>query len=100
MSNAEWGWNARGCSSLYLAVELAQPVEAAGISDAQVRAFCWFVQWAQRDWPSLPMNFPTHAELDGTVPYGPHDGKTDVFALHSPRTIELRDRIKARLQAP
>ena len=97
MAYTQWGWNARGCSSLYLAVEFAQAVEANAISDGQVRAFCWFVRQARTKWPGLPPNFPTHAELDGTVPYGVRDGKTDVFALHSPRADELRERIRAEL---
>jgi hypothetical protein len=94
-----WGWNARGCSSLYLGVEFAQPVEAAAISDGQVRAFCWFVEQAMRTFPVLPLNFPTHAQLDGTAVYGARDGKTDVYSRSSPRTTELVNRIMARLGA-
>jgi N-acetylmuramoyl-L-alanine amidase len=97
MSYTAWGWHARGCSSLYLGVEFAQPVEAAAISDGQVRAFCWFFQQAQKQWPTLPMNFPTHAELDGSAAYGVYDGKTDTFSRGSSRTTDLRQRIMATL---
>lgn len=98
MGYDQWGWNARGCSPVYLAVEFAQAVEARSISDAQVRAACWFFQQARARWPNLPANFPTHAELDGTPAYGQRDGKTDVFSRGSPRADELRARIYARLQ--
>lgn len=99
MSTRQWGWNARACSDLYLAVEFAQPVEATPISDAQVRAFCWFFAQARKAWPQLPKNFPTHAELDGTPDYGGYyDGKTDVFSREdSARVFDLRQRITARL---
>ncbi len=99
MSYSAWGWNARGCSDDYLAVEFAQPTEASLISDAQVRAFAWFFQQARRVWPYLPNLFVTHAELDGTTEYGPRDGKTDVFRQSSAMTADLRNRIYARLAA-
>lgn len=95
---AAWGWNARAASDDYLAVELAQPVEATPITDAQVRAFCWFFEEARKRWPSLPRHFPTHAELDGNET-GAYDGKTDVFRRGSAKTEDLRQRILARLDA-
>lgn len=99
MAFNRWGWNARGCSSLYLAVEFAQPLESWPITDAQVRAFCWFFGEARKMWPALPASFPTHAELDGTTLYGTYDGKTDVFSRDSPQTEDLRRRIHARLES-
>lgn len=98
MTAKQWGWNARGCSSKYIGVEFAQPVEARTISAAQVRAFCWVVQWARDIWPTIPLNLPTHAELDGTADYGgAYDGKTDVYSRGSPRVDELRGAIYRRL---
>lgn len=96
MSMGAWGWNARAASDDYLALELAQPVESVAITDAQVRAVCWFYEEARRRWPSLPAHFPTHADLDGNET-GAYDGKTDVFRKGSPRTKELRKRIMTRL---
>lgn len=98
MPHDAWGWNARGCSQLYLAVEFAQAHVTDPIDDGQVRAFCWFFGEARKRWPNLPAYFPTHAELDGTVEYGGyHDGKTDVFPKSSQDTTDLRVRIHARL---
>lgn len=102
MAPDRWGWNARGCSPHYLAVEFAQPTEADPISTEQVNAFCWAVRrlW-QPAWPTLPMVFPTHAELDGTAEYGgTYDGKTDVFSRGSRAADKLRNRITARLADP
>lgn len=89
MGYRQWGWNARGASTYYLAVEFAQPRLSDHISDGQIRAFCWFVQRAREAWPTLPLTFPTHAEL----PEGIKDGKTDVF----PNGDAIRARIFARL---
>jgi hypothetical protein len=95
-----WGWNARGCSPHYLAVEFAQANVSDAIDDAAVAAFCWwFVDLARAMWSTLPRVFPSHAELDGTPEYGQHDGKTDAFPLHDPRMVDLRMRINARLDA-
>jgi hypothetical protein len=95
----QWGWNARGSSSHFLAVEFAQATVDEAISDAQVDAFCaWLTERVLPVWPALPMFFPTHAELDGTPEYGPHDGKSDVFPLGDDRADELRARIMARLE--
>jgi hypothetical protein len=96
----QWGWNARGSSSHFLAVEFAQATVDEAISDAQVDAFCaWLTERVLPVWPALPMFFPTHAELDGTPEYGPKDGKTDVYPAGSPLADELRARIMARLGA-
>lgn len=99
MDAAKWGWNARGCSKLYLAVELAQATVDDPITDGQVRALCWYVATRLRPmWPLLPLAFPTHAELDGTAEYGGTvDGKSDVYPRNDPRADELRARILARL---
>jgi len=89
-----WGWNARAASQHYLAVEFAQATADLAISDAQVNAFChWLQKQALARWPGLPLVFPTHAEL----PEGVADGKSDVFPKEDPRADELRARIMARL---
>lgn len=94
MDAKAWGWNARGASQRYLAVEFAQATADRPVSDAQVRAFCWWLDnMAKAAWPSLPFTFPTHAEL----PEGKADGKTDVFPVGDARADELRSRIMARL---
>lgn len=100
MDAYSWGWNARAASSRYLAVEFAQPTEADAITDGQVDAFvAWFRDVALRAWPSLPRNFPTHAEVEARGETGAWDGKSDVFSNGSLRTDELRDRIWKRLLA-
>jgi hypothetical protein len=102
MAPTEWGYNARGCSSKYLAVELAQPTEADPITPGQVNALCWAIRrlWLPA-WPALPLHFPTHAELDGTAEYGgQYDGKTDVYSRGSRAADKLRNRIAARLADP
>jgi hypothetical protein len=50
MAPDQWGWNARGASSHYLAVEFAQGTGSDPITDGQVRAFCWLVraEWVPR----------------------------------------------------
>lgn len=90
-----WGWNARGASSHYLAVELAQPTVHDPITEGQVRALCWWIQQIVLPiWPTLDVtHLPTHAEL----PEGQADGKTDCFPLGDARADELRARIAARL---
>lgn len=100
LNSSHWGWNARGCSSLYLAAEFAQPTVDYEINDAQVRAFCiWFRDYVLPTWHNIPRNFPTHSELDGTPQYGTFDGKTDVYPkVPSNRTDDLRARIMAHLK--
>lgn len=94
MTPKQWGWNARAASQKYLGVEFAQATVALPISDAQVRAFCWwFKNVARVTWPNLPTTFPMHSEL----PEGIADGKTDVFPKGDSRGDELRTRIMARL---
>ena len=94
----EWGWNARRASSQYLAVEFAQPTEAVGVTDGQVRAFCWWLRsHVLPQWPALARNFPTHAEVETRGETGQRDGKSDVFPMGDPRADELRARIAARL---
>jgi hypothetical protein len=95
MTPAHWGWNARGASSRYLAVEFAQPTVAYTITDAQVRAFCWWLQYiALAQWPDLPFHFPMHSEL----PEGKADGKSDTYLPSDPRADDLRQRIAACLR--
>lgn len=101
LTPAFWGWNARKASSLYLAVEFAQPTAEQTITDGQVRAFCWAYTAIWRVyWPDLPAHFPTHAELDVLGMTGQRDGKTDCYPYGDPRTEDLRARITARLAEP
>ncbi len=98
MTPQEWGWNARGSSDNWLAVEIAQPTVNDPVTDAQVAALVdWIKTRVLPAWSQLPMHFPTHAELDGTAEYGPKDGKTDVFPKGDARADELRGRIMAGL---
>lgn len=91
MTPQQWGWNARGASSKYLACEFAQANLGDPIDDGQVDAFCWwFRNVAQVHWPNIPMHFPNHSDL----PEGISDGKSDV----EPRgQHSVRDRILTRL---
>lgn len=89
-----WGWNARGASKLWLAVEFAQSTADKPISDGQVRAFVWWFQnVAKVVYPNLPDEFVMHSELSEGVA----DGKTDVFPRGDPRGDELRTRILAQM---
>lgn len=93
-----WGWHARGCSRYYVSIESAQGTAAQGIDDETVKAICWCVQDGRKIHPGVPLNFPTHGEVDGTPQYGYHDGKSDVFPRGDVRSDELRGRIMSRLQ--
>lgn len=98
LSARQWGNNARAASDDYLAVEFAQPTEDNQITEGQVIAFCdWFQRHVQTVWPSIPLYFPTHAEVERSGETGAIDGKTDVFRFGSSRTDELRERIMDRL---
>lgn len=98
MSAQVFGWNARAASSRYLAVEFAQGTVADAISDAQVRAFCWWMRsFALPAWPGLPLAFPTHADVERSSETGQRDGKSDVFPAGDARADELRARLMARL---
>jgi hypothetical protein len=99
MDAKHWGWNARSpASQMYLAVEFAQPTVANPISDLQVKAFCdWYRLYVLPVWPSIPRDFPTHAEVENWGQTGAHDGKTDVFPYLDARADELRHRIVAGL---
>lgn len=94
-----WGYSAFNASTIYLAVEFAQAVEAWPITDPMVNAFChWYAIHARKRWPTLPLRFPSHSEVEasGEIGHAP-SGKTDVFRLHAPRMEDLRARILARL---
>lgn len=89
-----WGWNARGHSSVYEAVEFAQPTVDDAISDGQVRTFVWwFLHVARAAWPDLPAVFPLHSELAAGI----KDGKSDAFPRHDPRGNDLKARIRIAL---
>lgn len=94
----EWGWNARGSSDNWLAVELAQATVHEAITDAQVAALAdWIKTRVLPVWPKLPMMFPSHAELDGTPEYGTFDGKSDVWPKGDERMENLRTRLMTLL---
>jgi hypothetical protein len=98
MDAGRWGWSARAASQRFLAVEFAQATVDRSISDAQVRAFChWLQHEALPVWPGLPMHFPSHAEVEAAGLTGARDGKTDVYPGGDPRLEDLRRRIGERL---
>jgi hypothetical protein len=92
-----WGWNARGDSSRYLAVEFAQPALSDPITDGMVAAFCaWFLAEVIPAWPALwppALELPMHSELAT----GAADGKTDAYLASSAEADDLRARILAGL---
>lgn len=93
MPPSAWGWNARGASSRYLAVEFAQATVHDPITDGQVRAFVWWLRTiAVARWPALDVtSLPMHSELAA----GMADGKSDVFPKGDRRGDDLRARIAA-----
>lgn len=94
----EWGWHALQASKTYLGVEFAQAVEGEPITDAQVAALVdWIKTRALPSWPSLPMHFPSHAEVDRDE-NKVNQGKTDAFRLGDPRMDDLRKRIMVGLE--
>lgn len=90
-----WGWNARGASSRYLAIEFAQASQGGVVLDSQLRAAAWWI-WhsARKRWPGLPLtatSLVNHSDL----PEGIADGKTDV----QPRgQHSVRDRLLKLLE--
>ena len=96
----EWGHHAFDASEHYLSVELAQPDLGFPISDAQVRAFCWWVRkFVQPRWPAFPMHFPTHSEVEHNGETGQFSGKTDVYPWQNVAEADaLRQRIHNRLE--
>lgn len=94
----EWGWNARAASSHYLAVEIAQATVDEAVTDAQVTALAdWIRTRVLPAYPSLPMHFPSHAEVEVSGETGQRDGKTDIWPAGDRRTNELRARLLAAL---
>lgn len=93
----EWGWHALQASKVYMGVEFAQATVDEPITDAQVNAFCaWFKKYVAPAWPSLPLHFPSHAEVDRE--FNQQQGKTDAFPFGDPRMDDLRGRIMAQLE--
>ena len=92
-----WGWHARACSGRYISLEFAQSTAGQGIDDDTVNAACWCIQEGRKVWPTVPLHFPTHAEVEHYGETGKIDGKSDVYPYGSPEAEELRSRIKARL---
>ena len=94
MQATEWGWHARAASNDYLSCEFAQATADISISDAQVRAFVyWLKNYVYKSWPNFNPYFPTHAEVEASGETGVADGKSDVFPSGDVRADELRDRI-------
>lgn len=98
MNMKRWGWNARAASSKYIAVEFAQATVNEPITDAQVDAFVHFVKETVLPvWPTIPMVFVTHADVEKLGETGAIDGKTDVFPFKSKEAEELKARISSKL---
>lgn len=93
-----YGWHARSASSQFLSIEFAQSDITRPISDAQVRAAAWWIAHARTVWPSLPLHFPGHSELDQSGATGQRDFKSDPFSVGDPRMDELRGRLMRRLE--
>lgn len=94
MPVTHWGWNARYHSGAYLAIEFAQPVLGAPISDETLDSAAWWInEVARAQWPNLPLTLVHHSEL----PAGIRDGKTDVAARATPEAEEFRQRVLSRL---
>ncbi len=92
-----WGWHARAASSRYLAVEFAQPVEVVTVTDAQIRAFVWWLYTRVFPvWPNLSLHMPTHHEVEISGETGMIDGKTDCYRGNDPRLTVLRTKIVDR----
>jgi hypothetical protein len=90
----EWGWNARGQSRDYLAIEFAQPTVNDPISDHQIDAAAWWIREVARPaWPDLPGVLIHHSE----IPAGIRDGKTDVYPRGSAEADAFRQRLMERL---
>lgn len=90
-----FGWNAFAASALYFAAEYAQPTEDYPITDVMVRTHnWWFATVLRAARPSLPLHFPSHAEVEhtGEIAHAP-SGKTDAFSYGSSRMENLRARI-------
>jgi hypothetical protein len=99
----QWPWHARRASRYYVACEYAQGTADDEITDGEVRSFAWVVQQVRAVYPTIPLLFRTHAELENEGETGPNpetgrnDGKSDVFGYQDPRADELRARTYARL---
>lgn len=98
MKASEWGWNARSASDKYIGVEFAQATVNEAITDAQVDAFVAYMRtYILSTYPSIPMYFPTHADVEKSGETGKVDGKTDVFPYGSLEAATLKKRITDKL---
>jgi hypothetical protein len=98
MKPDQYGWNARAASDHYLAAEFAQATVDKPISNAQVDAFCWWVQHEVLPvFPALPHVLKTHAEVEDSGETGANDGKSDVYPTGDARAEDVKARIRARL---
>lgn len=75
MKIGEWGWNVRGASDEWVAVELAQAKLDGPILDSQIEgvAAVW-IKAREYYGTTFPLHFVNHSDL----PEGIADGKTDV----------------------
>lgn len=72
-----WGWNARGHSRHYLAIEFAQARLGDPISDESIAAAAyWIKHFAEPSWPNVANKLIEHRELAAGIA----DGKTDIGA--------------------
>lgn len=93
MAVTEWGWNARGASSRWAAVELAQANLGDPISALQIEgAAAMWVKLRDHYGKAFPLRFVNHSDLLE----GRQDGKTDVEMAGQHSVI---DRVTARLKA-
>ena len=99
ISVKQWGWNARGASSIFPGYEFAQSAtaykEGKLITDGQVIAFCAYAQHViKRDWPGLYRRMLTTDDAyieHWRLPEGILDGKSDVDPKHNGElTIRIR----------
>lgn len=101
MPGHQWGWNAYQASMILPAAEFAQAQLGMPITDAMVRAYCWWwITDVEVHNPGIPRTFWTHADVEhnGMTGHSP-DGKTDVFAYGDPAADDLKRRILARLES-
>jgi hypothetical protein len=80
-------------------VEFAQSLPSQPISDAQVKAFAWYLlNVVVPAWPTLPIFMPSHAEVERSGETGVFDGKSDAFPFGDPRMDDLRRRIQEAIK--
>lgn len=95
MDPDQYGWNARGASSRYVAIEHAQARLGDPVSDQLLDASAWYIQHVvYARWPNMPRTLIHHSELSE----GMSDGKSDMALAGSAAAEELRQRLLSRLE--